>query len=60
MGRAASADLARAEGVAIAREMLLAVRDMVQGAQISAPLGRYASAVDVLETLGSPSRGVTA
>jgi len=25
----------------------------VQGAQISAPLGRYASAVDVLEALGS-------
>ncbi len=59
MGRAASAELARAEGVAIAREMLLAAREIVQGAQISAPLGRYASAVDVLEALGSPSRGVT-
>ncbi len=57
LGRAASADLARAEGVAIAREMLVAVRAMVQGAQISAPLGRYASAVDVLEALGSRSRG---
>jgi homocysteine S-methyltransferase len=53
---AGSADLARAEGVAIAREMLMAVRDMVQGAQISAPLGRYTSAVDVLEALGSRSR----
>jgi hypothetical protein len=26
---------------------------MVQGAQISAPMGRYASAVDVLEALGN-------
>ncbi len=57
MEKAPSADLARAEGVAIAREMLIAVRDMVQGAQISAPLGRYASAVDGLEALGSRSRG---
>jgi len=37
--------------VAVAREMLQAVRGMVQGAQISAPQGRYASAVDVLEAL---------
>jgi methionine synthase / methylenetetrahydrofolate reductase(NADPH) len=48
-----NADAARAEGVAIAREMLLALRHVVQGAQISAPLGRYASAIDVLEVLGS-------
>ncbi len=53
MARAASPEAARAEGVAIAREMLAAVRDRVQGAQISAPLGRYSSAVDVLEALGS-------
>jgi homocysteine S-methyltransferase len=53
MGRAANAEAARAEGVAIAREMLLAVRGLVQGAQVSAPLGRYAAAVDVLEALGS-------
>jgi len=33
--------------------MLAAVRHMVQGAQISAPFGRYSSAVDVLEALGS-------
>jgi homocysteine S-methyltransferase len=49
----ASAEAARAEGVAIAREMLAAVREEVQGAQISAPFGRYSSAVDVLEALGS-------
>ena len=53
MNRATTAEVARSEGVAIAREMLLAVRDMVQGAQISAPQGRYSSAVDVLEALGS-------
>jgi hypothetical protein len=59
MSRAASAETARAEGVAIAREMLTAVRDRVQGAQISAPLGRYASAVDVLEALGTSPRATT-
>jgi len=53
MARAASPDAAREEGVVIAREMLIAVRDMVQGAQISAPQARYASAVDVLEALGT-------
>ena len=53
MTRATTPEAAREEGVNIAREMLIAVRDRVQGAQISAPLGRYASAVDVLEVLGS-------
>jgi methionine synthase I (cobalamin-dependent)/5,10-methylenetetrahydrofolate reductase len=59
MAQAKTPEAAREEGIAIAREMLVAVRDMVQGAQISAPLGRYASAVDVLEALGS-SRPATA
>ena len=53
MAKAQTPDGARAEGVAIAREMLLAVRHMVQGAQISAPQGRYSSAVDVLEAMGT-------
>lgn len=53
MARAQTPEAARAEGVAIAREMLIAARQTVQGAQISAPLGRYSSAVDVLEALGS-------
>jgi len=39
--------------VAIAREMLLAIRDLVQGAQVSAPLGRYPAALDVIDALGS-------
>jgi methionine synthase I (cobalamin-dependent)/5,10-methylenetetrahydrofolate reductase len=58
MGRVTNAEAARAEGVAIARDMLAAVRDTVQGAQISAPFGRYSSAVDVLEALES-RRGAT-
>jgi homocysteine S-methyltransferase len=57
MTRAPSPEAAREEGIAIAREMLVAVRHMVQGAQISAPQGRYSSAVDVLEALGSTGVG---
>ncbi len=60
MGRAATADEARAEGVAIAREMLLRLRDVVQGGQISAPFGKYSAAVDVLEVLGATSQATTA
>ncbi len=53
MSAAATPEAAREEGIAIAREMLLSVRPIVQGAQISAPQGKYASAVDVLEALGA-------
>jgi homocysteine S-methyltransferase len=53
MRRADSADKARAEGVNIAREMCARVRHMVQGAQLSAPFGRYELAVQVAEALGS-------
>jgi methionine synthase I (cobalamin-dependent)/5,10-methylenetetrahydrofolate reductase len=56
MSGASTPDAAREEGIAIAREMLLAVRGLVQGAQISAPQGKYSSAVDVLEALGEPSQ----
>jgi methionine synthase / methylenetetrahydrofolate reductase(NADPH) len=56
MAKAATVDAARAEGVAIARDMLAAVRHMVQGAQIAAPFGRYSCAVDVLEALGTGKR----
>jgi homocysteine S-methyltransferase len=57
MTRAKTPEAAREEGVAIAREMLIAVREMAQGAQISAPQGRYTSAVDVLEALGGRGAG---
>lgn len=53
MNSAPSPEAAREEGVAIARDMLISVQTMVQGAQISAPQGRYSSAVDVLEALGT-------
>jgi methionine synthase I (cobalamin-dependent)/5,10-methylenetetrahydrofolate reductase len=56
MSRAGSPEAARAEGILIAREMLVAVRGLVQGAQISAPQGKYSSAVDVLEALGGSSQ----
>jgi homocysteine S-methyltransferase len=38
----------RTEGVAIAREMLMAVKDRVQGAYIMPPFGRYSLALDVI------------
>jgi homocysteine S-methyltransferase len=60
MTSAKSPEAAREEGIQIAREMLTAVRGLVQGAQISAPLGRYRSAVDVLEALGGSSRPASA
>jgi homocysteine S-methyltransferase len=41
-------EAALAEGVLIGREMLAAVRDRVQGAQVSAPLGRVPVVLDVL------------
>jgi methionine synthase I (cobalamin-dependent)/5,10-methylenetetrahydrofolate reductase len=42
-------EAALAEGVRISREMLTAVADRVQGAQVSAPLGRVPVALEVLE-----------
>jgi methionine synthase I (cobalamin-dependent)/5,10-methylenetetrahydrofolate reductase len=59
MARAQNPEAARAEGVAIAREMLTAARQMAQGAQISAPQGRYSAAVDVLEALGNNAPAAT-
>lgn len=53
MAAANGAEAARAEGINIAREMLMHVRDMVQGVQISAPFGKYSAAVDVLEVMSS-------
>ncbi len=41
-------EAALAEGVAIARAMLAAVRSRVQGVQVSAPLGRVPVALDVI------------
>ena len=60
MARAQTPEAAREEGVAIAREMLIAAKQMAQGAQISAPLGRYSAAVDVLEALGGDNTAASA
>lgn len=57
MARAANAEAARAEGIQIAREMLQQVHGLVQGAQVSAPLGRYSSAIEVLEIESPASAG---
>ncbi len=52
MQKADTAEKARQEGVAIAQEMVLRVRNMVAGVQLSAPFGRYDMAVQVAEALG--------
>jgi len=42
---------ARAEGVAIAAEMIEAVRTLVQGVQVSAPAGRVGTALEILKSV---------
>jgi homocysteine S-methyltransferase len=49
---------ARVEGVAIAIEMIEAVKDLVQGVQVSAPTGRIEAALEVLASL-SHSNSIT-
>jgi methionine synthase I (cobalamin-dependent)/5,10-methylenetetrahydrofolate reductase len=44
-------EAAQAEGLAIAREMLTEVRDLVQGVQVSAPFGRVQLALEVFDGL---------
>ena len=51
MASAGSPEGARAEGIAIAQEMLAEVRAMVQGVQVSAPFGKYKAAAQVLGVL---------
>ena len=51
MRRVQGGEAARKEGVKIAREMLFAVRDRVQGAYLMPPLGRYELALEVLDGL---------
>jgi methionine synthase / methylenetetrahydrofolate reductase(NADPH) len=53
MRAAENAEAARAEGVAIAQEMVKAVRPMTAGVQLSAPFGRYEMAVQVAQVIGS-------
>lgn len=49
MRKAGTGPAARAEGVAIAREMLAAIRDRVAGAYIMPPLERYELALEVVD-----------
>ena len=51
MRRADSADAARAEGIAIAREIVQRVRPMVAGIQLSAPFGHYQMAIEVAQAI---------
>lgn len=58
MAKAPTAEAARAEGIQIAREMLRQVRGLVQGAQVAAPLGRYSSAIEVLDGIAGTATAV--
>jgi homocysteine S-methyltransferase len=49
MRKAGGGPEGRAEGVKIAREMLLAVKDRVQGAYVMPPFGRYELALEVVD-----------
>lgn len=46
-----SPESARREGVKIAREILVGIRGLVRGVQISPPLGKYELVLEVLEAL---------
>lgn len=52
MRTADSAEKARHEGIAIAREMTEQVRPIVRGVQFGAPFGRYDMAIQVAEVIG--------
>jgi methionine synthase / methylenetetrahydrofolate reductase(NADPH) len=52
MRLADTAEKARQEGIAIAREMVTRVQKMVAGVQLSAPFGRYEMAIQVAEAIG--------
>lgn len=51
MRKTGNADAAVAEGVAIAREIVTAVKGMAAGVQISTPSGRLDAALDVLDVV---------
>ena len=46
-----SKEEAREEGIEIARESLLEVRDVIQGVQVSAPFGNVKYALQVFDVL---------
>lgn len=56
MSKADTKQGARRVGIEIAREMLTALLPHVQGAQISAPFGRYQTAIEVMEAIPPAAR----
>ncbi len=60
MRAADSGERARQEGLKIAQETLRDIRSLVQGAQIAAPFGRYALAVEVAQALGASRTATSA
>lgn len=54
-----SKEAARDEGLAIARESLLDVRDLIQGVQVSAPFGNVKYALQVFEVLNQDKKSVS-
>jgi homocysteine S-methyltransferase len=48
MRKAGQGAQARAEGIAIARDMLSAIKDEVAGAYVMPPFGRYESAIEII------------
>ena len=51
MAQADTPEAASREGIAIAQEMLEAVRPYVEGIQVSAPFGRYTAAAEVISSV---------
>ncbi len=50
-----SKEHAHDEGIAIARESLLEVKDVIQGVQVSAPFGNVKYALQVFDALSTSS-----
>ncbi len=59
MARADTKEAARAEGIAIAQDMLLALLPDIQGVQVAAPFGRYSTAIEVVSALPGAVRAET-
>ncbi|MFV0388894.1 MAG: bifunctional homocysteine S-methyltransferase/methylenetetrahydrofolate reductase [Pyrinomonadaceae bacterium] len=53
-----SKEFAREEGLAIARESLDEIKDLIQGVQVSAPFGKVAYALKVFDALPQFSKGI--
>ena len=58
MKSAGGGDGGRAEGVKIAQEALLSMRDRLRGAYVMPPFGRYQMAIDLLDCLGEDWKAV--